>query len=198
MGLIVVALSTGITAWQAVLTRQEIQVITGQQRAWLRLEPKFEVGLGILDSGAWTGIRLNVSNIGTMPAHKTWAFVRLYAHPIDNSADWPIPEICPEKQRYELGQTILPGETGEVFINPVLPGRAELDTWERDEKIDFYLVVCVQYETANEPTVRQTGSAWLVKKKQPDGYGEPFNSRMSLTQPEDIYVDRLGFTDQVD
>lgn len=204
-GVIIVALSTGITAWQAILTRQELNTLIAQDRAWLQLEPSVDTGLAIYSGGAFMGVSLKVKNVGTMPAYGAWGFARLYAVPagddVQGNAAWA-DDLCPAPQRYALGGSIFPGETIDVFTNPTMPSRAEVDTFENSKKeVKLILTFCVQYETAEQPIPRQTGAAYLVRRTDADGDTDPYVFRSDqdlVRRKEGITLVRLGVGDIAD
>jgi hypothetical protein len=190
IGLVVVAASTAITAYQAYIGRQAVVVALAQQRAWLKTEVKAEAPLAVWkEGGAVTYVSLSAANVGPVPAIGVAFRAKLIPTPLgDYRPEVPRSffEVCEGRLAKDLGQTVFPGETVGSPLRYVSASTTPQDVSKvaSDGKIGLILATCSAYLSGTDGAVHRTVKAYMVldksRMKQNPGVFEVSSSSVDL------------------
>jgi hypothetical protein len=180
-GVVVVAATAGITAYQSYLTREALTLAATQQRGWLKLAPKFGSGLGIYPrGGAYIPFEVSGQNVGVVPIRYAWGVIEVHALPtLKDPRDLKIDlfKRCPKIERFSFGETIYPNDTIDLMMKVThWPSRSEIDAMtDRDGNVNFAVVVCAQYETGTSVHPHRSFAIYhvmpkVIAKNTPSGF----------------------------
>jgi hypothetical protein len=173
IGVGLVCVGTGVTAYQAIVMREELRQSREQQRAWLKIEPKLLTGLILSETqGAAVGATVIAENVGTVPATRVWVDIRLIPTPppgdmrrVPGNGD----KMKCEKVKFDsdlIGTTVFPGERTEVGIHtPAADYRAVAAAMDEGGAMSIALVVCVSYDAGGAGSRMTQGLYFLSKEK---------------------------------
>lgn len=148
IGVAVVAAATVFTAYQALVTKQQLDAALSQQRPWVRIEIIPDGDLVVDSNGAYLPIKLRLTNVGPLPAVGAWTDTGAVPHitipeVVDDVPDPPRGGMCDASIFPGGGMTVFPGETVERK-EIVRLERRSLDAL-KGAAFDFAIKACVTY-----------------------------------------------------
>lgn len=198
-GVIVVAVSTGITAWQAVLTRRELDSIMDNQRAWVSVEPRLVSDIGVWPTGQiYFELELVARNAGSLPAQ--WVRARGRVFVMGSVSEQRSPgsplhtcgDILADEEGYTYGPAVFPNQEATILPRIEWPSEAEARAATAGEETARYvLVLCTLYYTGRERELRLTGAIYSVRRAW--RRGEPLHLELDHVTPRaEAEIDDLG------
>ncbi len=121
IGLLVLILYTGFSGWQTFLTREQLKLALGQQRAWLKFDMGADGDLTIDPKNGMLGVfKLTISNVGSVPANEMSSNVSLHFIDIRNADPVSVPELdeCHVNRhpvREFHGAAVFPGDSFDLI-----------------------------------------------------------------------------------
>lgn len=168
-GVVVVAISTCITAYQAIVMRNELKNTVDQQRAWVKVNAIPEAFFSDPKDGGEMMLRVKATNVGSVPAFGVKVGTALWPGPGPHSKIKHNPyggnENC---QRQEAGGTVIfPSETVELFADNATAPASDLRYLADDQNhVSIMVIVCVTYQTGvNEELLRRTVASFAAVKR---------------------------------
>jgi hypothetical protein len=167
VGVVIVAASTAIAAYQAIVTRQELDNAISQQRAWVRIDAIPTSDVTVDSIGAHFLIRMTLTNSGNLPAVGVWTDVTTeLIDTLPKSFDEaPHPErgvLCGGGTYPEVGRTVFPGESITEQVAVLIP-RAEIARFPKDPFKIGARFCAVYYDRSDR--VRHTDRTITISKR---------------------------------
>jgi hypothetical protein len=142
IGVIVVGASTVITAYQATMTRKDLENSIDQNRAWIKLTVVPREGITVGRDNIGVGYDVVATNVGTIPATN-----------LDFSSEIEVRgplttekyvHACDVRKRHPVvGVTLFPGETARRWIASAISTNGHIDETSRYIGLNIY--ACAQY-----------------------------------------------------
>lgn len=197
LGVVIVAVTAGIAAYQSYLTREALTLSAMQQRGWLKLNPKFEYGIGINPrGGAYIPVEVMGQNVGTVPIRYAWGIAEVHALPtMKRPRDMKVDLFnrCPKIERYAFGETIYPNDTVDLGVDVKRwPTRKEINEMaDSDGMVNFAVVICAQYETGASTLPHRSFAIYQLMPKIISKNGRGFPAAGGVVKPADIHIWRV-------
>jgi hypothetical protein len=144
VGVVVVVASTVFTAWQADLTRQQLETTSRRERAWVKATLRNGGSVGP-DGTVVPKLSLRIANVGALPATSaSWRFT------LGRSKNLPYTFTPPDQCGYENGEL---GQVRRFLLFPAEEFSADfpLTVDHLKEKFDR-VEACVSYQSSNGRT----------------------------------------------
>lgn len=168
LGVVVVALSTAFTGWQAWVAGRSLDAVFRSQRPWVRIDIVPDGDLEVDASGARLPIKLRLTNVGGLPAVGAWTDTGALPHltipdVVDDVPDPPRGVMCDATVFPGGGVTVFPGETVErkelVWLD-----RRSLDAL-KEATFDLAIKACVAYGDGTSDPTRHTDRTVKVSRQ---------------------------------
>ena len=204
VSLVIVAIATAITAYQAYLTREGLINAINDDRAWLRVEVWPHNGIGIDAAGAHADLHVSAENVGKVPAVGVLGSITVVAAPMDPKTNKAKPHQplsrCPTSQDKEKGGvTIFPGEKVQLLAQPYNPSQADLRLMvNAAHKVAFLVHACVTYRSGVRSHDQTSSVTYFVERSDTPPSIYEFDIRGDGVQGSSIRLDRLGADDRAE
>lgn len=168
IGVVVVALSTAFTGWQAWIAGRSLDAAFRQQRPWLRIDMVPDGSLEVDANGARLPVKLRLTNVGSLPAVGAWTDTGALPHitipdVVDDVPDPPRGTMCDATVFPGGGMTVFPGETVErkelIWLE-----RRSLDAI-KEANFDLAIKACVAYGDGTSDLTRHTDRTVKVSRQ---------------------------------
>jgi len=206
LGVVIVATSTIITAYQAYLSRESLIAAVSQQRAWLKTELVLTGPLQISGNGMVGSAAIRVTNVGNLPALGVDGNIDLVpsrspGNPgaaAENQHD-PYPADCKSRPHVDGGVTLFPGETAEIDRAIVFLGENDVTrVMDRQGRFVIVAATCVRYLLGQAERVGETAAFYHLHPNLKVVRGDVMNAVLfgphtpRLT-PSEVTISRLAF-----
>jgi hypothetical protein len=198
-----VALSTVFTAYQALITKRQLDAALSQQRPWIRLQAEPINGVKFDASGADVPMRLTMTNVGPVPAIgvRTATGMATFSPPSGQAlqyisseelaqAEYPVPYAgldCDDDIGAHAGVVVFPGETVSLAANVHLD--REVVDLTRSDRLLVSIRACVVYYAGVGSDHHHTQRALIISRKLSPANKDPtFRSQADEADATQIHV----------
>lgn len=172
VGVLLVCAGTGVSAYQALVMRQELDSVVAQQRAWLRVQIEPDGPLAVRADGALVPVKIVLSNAGNLPAVGVWTDITAAPHiPLQTANFDELPEVgggslCDGRVFPGSGLVVFPGET--IAISRVAKvGRRDIDLYAGKD-LGFAVRACALYYSNTKDEARRTDRTVVFGRRWSD------------------------------
>lgn len=186
VGLAILAAYTGVSGWQAVLTREALDQALSQQRAWVRVSISPDSPLTIEKDGATLDVVDHVTNVGNLPAQGVQ--IENYLIPwtmstFERAVRAAISD-CPDKPVKDAGFDVFPGETVDVHQITEGATRRRLESLPDGQHVDFIVITCISYWSGSIERGHETRAVFEVERS--NGKAVLFDRRADRADQESL------------
>jgi hypothetical protein len=159
IGVLMVAAGTGVTSWQAVMSREALDAAIAQQRAWVRVEIDPTRDLSWTKDGISAEVRLTLTNSGNLPALSVLTSVSATARQIGGIGKNEPLRTAQCDGAAGIGVTVFPGET-VTTREPITISAKDIPPGSDD--LEVAVLGCAAYQDRQGAPTRHTDRSVIL------------------------------------
>jgi hypothetical protein len=188
IGVVIVATSTAVTAYQAYLSQLALKSNLSHERAWLKVEAVSARPYVVRQGGRLQFmVRASFANVGGIPAKSANAEADFY-----EGVSTPSPEginaLCEHKTFESGGLSLFPGQESHQPLDASADVPPPVFTESDPIFPNMYFTICATYRSGDDPAVHHTVTVYEITlrpaTRAPDGRIYRFPADLSETPIE--------------